>query len=86
MYHFPIFMAHFSMSNSIPIFYVFLLHVLEFPILCHFFANSLMSSMYIRWLIFSCDLLSFYPAVHFLSMWLCGIINITNSNGDSASP
>ena len=30
--------------------------------------------MYIKWLIFSCDLLSLYPAVHFLRMWLSGII------------
>ena len=51
-----------------------------------FFANSLMSSMYIRWLIFSCDLLSLYPAVHFLSMWLSGIMAIMNSKGDSVSP
>ena len=50
-----------------------------------FFANSLMSSMYIRWLIFSCDLVSLYPAVHFLCMWLSGIIAIIKSNGDSAS-
>ena len=51
-----------------------------------FFANSLMSSMYIRWLIFSCNLLSLYPAVHFLSMWLSGIMAIMNSKGDSTSP
>ena len=25
---------------------------------------------------FSCDLLSLYPAVHFLSMWLSGIMAI----------
>ena len=47
---------------------------------------SLTSSMYIRWLIFSCDLLSLYTAVHFLSTWLSGIITILNDNGDSASP
>ena len=39
--------------------------------------------MYIRWLIFSYDLLSLYPAVHILSMWLSGIIA---SNGDGVSP
>ena len=61
------------------------LRVLKFPVLFHFFANILMSSMYIRWLIFSCDLLSLYPAVLFLSMWLSGIIAIMNSSGDSAS-
>ena len=42
--------------------------------------------MYIRWLTFSCDLLSLYPAVHFLSMWFSGIIAIMNGRGDSASP
>ena len=42
--------------------------------------------MYIRWLIFSCDLLSLYPAVHFLSMWISGIMAIMNIRGDSASP
>ena len=42
--------------------------------------------MYIKWLIFSCELLSFYLAMHFLSMWLSGIIAIMKSNGDSASP
>ena len=51
-----------------------------------FFANSLMSSMYIKWLTFSCDLLSLYPAVHFLSMWLSGIMAVMNSKGDRASP
>ena len=50
------------------------------------FANSFMSSMCIRWLIFSCDLLSLYPAVHFLSMWFSGIMAIMNCRGDIASP
>ena len=36
--------------------------------------------MYIRWLIFSCDLLSLYPAVHFLTMWFSGIMAIINNN------
>ena len=34
---------------------------------------------------FSCDL-RLYPAVHFLSMWLSGIMEIMNSKGDRASP
>ena len=42
--------------------------------------------MYIWWLIFSCDLLSLYPAVHFLSMWYSGIMAILNSRGDCTSP
>ena len=32
--------------------------------------------MYIKWLTFSCDLPILYPAVHFLSMWLSGIMAI----------
>ena len=50
------------------------------------FAIRLMSSMYIRWLIFSCDLLSLYPLVHFPSKCLSGIIAILNGNWDSTSP
>ena len=48
-----------------------------------FLANSLMWSLYIRWLMFSCNLLNL---LHFLSMWLGGVIAITNIIGDSASP
>ena len=50
-----------------------------------FSANSLMSSIYIRWLIFSCDLFRLYPAVHFLTMWLSGIMAIMDSKGDRAA-
>ena len=50
------------------------------------FANNLMPSMYIRWLIFSCDLLSLYPAVYFPRMWFSGIMAIMNSKGESAAP
>ena len=42
--------------------------------------------MFIKGLTFSCDLPSLYPAVHFLSMWLSGIMAIMNSKGDRASP
>ena len=42
--------------------------------------------MYIRWLTFSYDLLSWYPAAHFMSMWFSDILAIMNSKGDSASP
>ena len=35
---------------------------------------------------FSCDLLSLYPAVHFLTLWLSCIIAIMNTNGECASP
>ena len=48
-------------------------------------ANTLMPSKYIRWLIFSGNLVRLYPPAYFLSMWLIGIIATTNSNGDSAS-
>ena len=74
------------MPNSILMSWLYILRVFEFPGLFSFFANSLMSSMYIKWLIFSCDLLSLYLAVHFPNMWLIGIMAIMNSNGDSASP
>ena len=78
-------MAHFSMPNSIPMTWLYILtESIKVYNSFSFLANSLMSSMYIRWLF--CNLLSFYPDVHFLSMWLSGIIAIINSNGDSASP
>ena len=44
------------------------------------------TKLYIKWLIFSCDLQSLYPAVRFLSKWLSGIMEIMNSKGDSAPP
>ena len=37
------------------------------------------------WFFFSYDLWTLYPPMHFLSMWLSGIIAITNSNGDITS-
>ena len=51
-----------------------------------FLSNSLMSSIYIRWLIFSYDSWSLYSPVHFLKMWISGIIAITNNNGNSTFP
>ena len=44
------------------------------------------TSMVIRWLSFFCDLENVLPAVHFLTRWLSSIIDITNCNGESASP
>ena len=80
-------MAHFSMLNSIPMSWLYILTAsIRVSSSFSFFANSLTSSMYIRWLIFYCNLLSLYPAVHFLSMWLSGIMAIMNCNGDSVSP
>ena len=75
-------MAHFSMPNSIPISWLYILTVcIKVFKSLSFLANSLMSSMYIKWLIFSSDLLSFYPAAHFLWMWLDGIIvTLASSN------
>ena len=71
-------------------FSILLLYILWFQVQMNSYksnvANNLMSSMYIRWLTFSCDLLSLYPAAHFLSMWFSGIMAIMNSKGDSASP
>ena len=49
-----------------------------------FLVNSLMS-MYIRWFIFSYNLWSFYPPVHFPSTLLSDTIAITNNDSDSAS-
>ena len=75
------------MPNSIPMSWLYFLTVcIRVSGSFSFFANSLMPSMYISWLIFSCDLVSLYPAVHFLSTWLSGIMAIINSNSDSASP
>ena len=51
-----------------------------------FLASSLMSSMCIRWLIFSCNLPWLFPPAHFWSVWLRHNIDTTNSNRDSASP
>ena len=89
--------CHFFMTSTAHFFYakipflcpdcIFLTACMRvFPVLFHIFANNLMSSMYIRWLIFSCDLLSLYPVAHFLSMWFSGIMAIMNSKDDSASP
>ena len=66
--------------------YILSLSILVFQILFHFFANNLMSSLYSRRLLSFCYSVSLYPFVHFLSMWLSGIIAITNSNNDSTSP
>ena len=79
-------MTHFSMPNSTLMSWLYILTVcIRVSSSFSFFANCLMSSMYIRWLIFSCDLLSLYPCVHFLNMWLSGIIAIMNYNGFDAS-
>ena len=42
--------------------------------------------MYIKLFTFSYDLLSLYPAVHFLSMGLSGTMAIMISKGDRSSP
>ena len=77
------------MPNSIPLSWGYILTAcIRVSNSFSFFANSLMLSMYIRWLIFSCDLWSSYPRVHFLRISLSSIIPITNSNsnGDSLFP
>ena len=75
------------MLNSIPMSWLYILTVcIKLSNSFSFLVNSLMSSMYIRWIIFSGNFVNCYRIVHFLSMWLSGIIAITNSNGDSASP
>ena len=71
------------MPNSIPMSRLYILTVcIRVSSSFSFFAKSLMSSMYIKWLTFSCDLLSLYPAVPFLSMSLSGNMVIMNSKGD----
>ena len=78
--------AHFSMPNSIPMSWLYILTVcIRVSSSFSLFANSFMSSMYIRWLIFSCEQLSLCPAVHFLTMWFSGIMAIINRRGDHAS-
>ena len=80
-------MAHFSAK-----FYPYIITVCPhclfsgFHFLFSFLANTLMSSMYIKSLIFSCDLWRLYTTLHFQSMWLSETIAITNNNGDRASP
>ena len=77
--------AHFSMPNSIPMSWLYILTAcMRVFSSISFFANNLMSSMYIGWLIFSCDLLSLYTSAHFLNMLFSGIMTIMNSKGDSA--
>ena len=77
---------NFFMPSSVPMYRLYLLTVcIRFSSSFSYFANSLMLSMYIKWLTFSCDLLSLYRAVHFLSMWLSGIMAIKNIKGDRAS-
>ena len=75
--------VHFSLLNYIPISWLYILTVcIRSSISFSFSLNSL----YIRGLIFSWNLLSLFPPVHFLRMWLIGIITIINDNGDSESP
>ena len=79
--------AYFSMPNSIPMSWLYSLAAcIRASSSSPFLANSLMSSIYIKWLIFSCDLHSLYPTVHFLSKWLSSIMVIMNSKGDRTSP
>ena len=83
--------CHFSllawrMPNFIPISWQYILTIcIRFSNSFSFLSKRLMISMYIKWFMLSCDLLSLYPAVHFLKMWLSGTMAITKSNGDSAS-
>ena len=75
------------MPNFIPMSWLYILTVcIRVSSSFSFFANSLMSSMYFKWLIFSCDLLNLYPTVHFLSTWLSVIMAIMNSKDDRVSP
>ena len=54
-------MAHFSMPNAISMNLLYILIVcIKVNNSFSFLAKSLMSSLYIMWLIFSCDLLSLF--------------------------
>ena len=84
---FIISMVHFSMPNSILISWLYnLICCIRLSNSFSFLTKSLMPLMYIKWLFIYCDLLALYPAVHFLKKWSSGIMVITDSNGDSASP
>ena len=75
-------MAHFSLSNSVPLSWLYILNIcIGVSNTFWFLANSFMSSM--RW-IFFCDLVSLYPPVHLWSLWLGGTITIKNINDDTA--
>ena len=80
-------MVHFSMPNSIPMSWLNIQTVcIRVSSSFSFFAYSFLWFMYIRWLIFSFNLLSLYPAVYFPSMWFSGIMIIMNCKSDCASP
>ena len=72
--HFPLFImctAYFSLANSTLMFWLYIVTAcVRFWNCFSFLAHSLMSSMYIRWLIFSCNLIRLYPSVHFQNMWV----------------
>ena len=65
---------------------VFLLPVLGFPILFHFWQTVQCCPCTVVDWFFSCDLVSLSLPLHFISVWLSDIIVITNSNCDKASP
>ena len=77
VFHYSLFARHIFL-NSISISWQYILTAcIRVSNSFSFLAHNFMSSMNMRWLIFSCDLWSLSPPVHFLSMWLSGII--TNS-------
>ena len=70
----PVFLAcmeHFSLPISIPIAWQYILPVC----IRVFYSFSFLANMYIKWLIFSYDLLSLYPALNFLRKWFSGTSN-----------
>ena len=82
---FIISMEHFSVTNSIPIPYLYIIVCIKvynyFFIFCKkldlIFVHKAIN------LLWSCK---FEPPVHFLCMYLGGILAITSSNGESTSP
>ena len=74
-------MAHFSMPSSIPMCWLYILTEC-IKVFCSFsfFANSLMPSLNISWLIFTCDLLSLYSSMHIIIIIIIHLFIYTISN------
>ena len=83
---FPVIFWHFSMPYTIPMYSLYILTACISFQFFFVFGKQFVVVTFFRWLIFYCDLLSLYPSVHFLSIWLSGIIYSTHSSGESASP
>ena len=78
---------HIFLSNRIAIYWLYILSVCISVFNSFLFFGKQFDVVHVfQVLIFSCDLMSLYPAVHFLMMWVSVIMAITKTNGNSASP